>query len=113
MVEKFGVDARYPLPSASVKFFMGGYFFVIVAGWLVGLGPHGWFWIVSFFVGIPWLGALSNCFHILWCREGYEAALSDMAWRELDRRGVGEQLPPTMQAQFDADLAMRSAKKPS
>ena len=55
MVEKFGMDARYPLPSASAKFFMGAYFFVIVAGWFSGLGPHGWFWTVSLFIGIPWL----------------------------------------------------------
>jgi hypothetical protein len=113
MVEKFGMDARYPLPSASAKFFMGAYFFVIVAGWFVGLGPHGWFWTVSLFVGIPWLGALSNYFHTLWCREGYDAAFTDMARLELDRRGVGGQLPPTMQAQFDTELAKRSAKKRS
>ena len=43
MVEEFGMDARYPLPSTSTKFFMGAYFFVIVAGWLVGLAPHRWF----------------------------------------------------------------------
>ena len=43
MVEKFGMDARYPLPSASAKFFMGAYFFVIVAGWFVGFAPHRWF----------------------------------------------------------------------
>ncbi len=113
MVEKFGMDARYPLPSASAKFFMGAYFFVIVAGWFGGLGPYGWFWTISLFVGIPWLGSLSNYFHTLWCREGYDAALTDMTRRELDRRGVGGQLPPSMQAQFDAELSKRSAKKPS
>ncbi len=113
MVEEFGMDARYPLPSASAKFFMGAYFFVIVAGWVVGLGPRGWFWVIGLFVGIPWLGALSNCFHTVWCREGYEAALTDMARLESDRPGVGGQLPPIMQAQFDAELAKRSAKKPS
>lgn len=113
MVEEFGMDARYPLPSASTNFFMGAYFFVIIAGWLVGLAPHAWFWAVGLFVGIPWLGALSNCFHTVWCREGYDAALTDMAWRESDRRGVGGQLPPTMQAQFDAELVLHSAKKPS
>jgi len=75
-----GIDARYLLTSERTKLIMGAFFFVIVVGWFGGLGSHGWFWLLTLFGGLPWLGAVSNYFHTIWCRAAYNAALDDAAW---------------------------------
>ena len=115
MVEKFGMDARYAHCHPRERQVFYGRLFLCDRRWLVW-----WSW--------PLWMVLDNrlCWHSVVVipvqllphavvpRRLWTAALTDMTRRELDRRGVGGQTTALrLQAQFDAELSKRSAKKPS
>jgi hypothetical protein len=46
-----------------------------------------WFWPLAVFGGIPWAGGALQYFHNHAAREGYEAALADIAVGAVDYSG--------------------------
>ena len=72
------LDARFPPTPKEVRYFMAAYPLIVLggAGWF---RESEWFWWVAAFCAIGWMSAVWQFLANTHRREGYEAALKDLA----------------------------------
>lgn len=108
--EKMGIEARYPELAREMRWFLGGFPIAIIVGYLLGIHFDG-FWTLSAFFGVGWIGCLFSAAITYLQRQGYSAALDDVAWLRMAEQGRDGKLPPIIQTGFDAELAKIERRK--